>query len=157
MVYDSVYWKKYYSANRARLIAYYRRYYLRNRSNWPTKYSKPYYTLNRDQIIPQVKTWRWQVRIKAVKRLGGICVDCGETDLRVLQINHKNGGGFRELRTRQIQFYMEVAEGKRADVDLRCANCNIRYEYERGKRSVYGDERPSIIRVRPQSKFLNKT
>jgi len=61
---------------------------------------------------------------------------CGETDRRVLQVNHLNGGGAKELRSGSLraQFYRAILDGKRADVDLRCANCNIRYEYERGAR-----------------------
>ena len=55
----------------------------------------------------------WRNHKRRVLELGGKCVNCGETDIRVLQINHINGRDNPE-------------------VDVRCANCNILYEYERG-------------------------
>jgi hypothetical protein len=73
-----------------------------------------------------------------IAKLGGVCVGCGESDFRVLHINHRNGGGYREARSGYWGWKLiaAIAEGHRRidDLDLRCANCNIRYEYERGRR-----------------------
>jgi len=64
-------------------------------------------------------------------------VECGISDLRVLQVNHKNGGGTKERReTSSIPFYRSIVDGTRPrdDLDIRCANHNILYEYVSGKR-----------------------
>lgn len=73
---------------------------------------------------------------KVVELLGGKCKGCGNTDIRVLQINHLNGGGRKEVAG--PLFYARILSGERAidDLDLRCANCNIIYEYEVGRRAV---------------------
>ena len=65
--------------------------------------------------------------------LGGACVVCGNIDIRVLQINHKN-----EKDRRGYSLVMAILAGRRGkdDLDLRCANCNLIYEYEKGRRVV---------------------
>ena len=71
------------------------------------------------------------IRHYVIDLLGGHCVGCGEADWRVLQVNHINGGGRAESRSSNI--YEKIYKGKRVldDLDLRCANCNVRYEYDR--------------------------
>lgn len=78
--------------------------------------------------------WYRQNRGKAINKLGGKCVNCGETDLRVLQVNHLNGGGGKD--DKGLVFYRKIVKGERdiEDLDVRCANCNILYEYEAGRR-----------------------
>ncbi len=52
-------------------------------------------------------------------------------------MNHMNGGGRAELELKgNWAFYTDILSGKRNtnDLNLLCANCNIIYEYERGKR-----------------------
>ncbi len=90
------------------------------------------------------------LRAELIAKLGGECSQCGEIDPRVLQINHLNGGGYRDVGRKNlknmVQFYEDIVSGKRTDIDLRCANCNILYEYERGARwalaSIGESERP---------------
>lgn len=67
--------------------------------------------------------------------MGSKCNKCGNTDLRVLQINHINGDGRIELKN-NANFYRDIYTGKRKidDLELLCANCNILFEYERGRR-----------------------
>jgi hypothetical protein len=74
-------------------------------------------------------------KLAVIAMLGGKCVSCQETNPRVLQVNHKNGGGLKELRG-QLNFYTNILAGRRKidDLDLRCANCNILYEYECGRK-----------------------
>jgi 5-methylcytosine-specific restriction endonuclease McrA len=80
-------------------------------------------------------------RKKVIAILGGKCVRCGIDDWRVLQINHLNGGGTKELKSNYPEkMYIDIINGNRKtdDLDLRCANCNILYEYERGVRKDDG-------------------
>jgi exonuclease VII large subunit len=65
------------------------------------------------------------------------CIKCGERDIRILTINHLNGIGMKNRKLEiTVQFYRRIISGKRKidDLDIRCCNCNILYEYERGKR-----------------------
>jgi predicted nucleic acid-binding Zn ribbon protein len=81
-----------------------------------------------------MKSYRVQ-RTKVFNLLGGKCIRCGIDDHRVLQLNHINGGG-RKDRTRISKVFVAILNGtRRHEFDLRCANCNILYEYERGKRT----------------------
>lgn len=71
---------------------------------------------------------RRERRLAIISLLGGKCEECGETDLRVLQLDHRNGGGSKERREigdPSIVFKM-VLEGL-LDIrryNLLCANCN---------------------------------
>ncbi len=83
-------------------------------------------------------------RLQVIKLLGNKCAKCGITDWRVLQINHINGGGTAEFRKRGNYYGLitGILNGNRAttDLELRCANCNILYEFERGTRYALIDE-----------------
>lgn len=68
------------------------------------------------------RAWDRGRRLKAIAILGGICVKCGFTDWKALQIDHIYGGGTYEgthvaleevLRRRNLEKYQ-----------LLCANCN---------------------------------
>jgi hypothetical protein len=76
-----------------------------------------------------------ELRLEVIKKLGGECVVCGITDYRVLQVNHINGGGRQDfLKNGPSKIYRDILSGARAsEFDLRCANCNRRYEYEQGR------------------------
>jgi len=83
---------------------------------------------------------RWEVKRELVKLLGGKCVRCGIDDIRLLQINHKLNNG-KEDRKKYLcnSFYRAILRGDRPfnDLELRCANCNILYDYEVGRKKVY--------------------
>ncbi len=82
-----------------------------------------------------------KTKAKAIAMLGGCCVVCGESDLRLLTINHKNGDGYKERQSfgtnpDGIAMYRTINSGQRSleDLDVRCYNHNILYEYEIGRR-----------------------
>lgn len=60
------------------------------------------------------------------------CVRCGCTDKRFLEINHKNGGGTKELRKKSNQFYWDIQTGKRNvdDLEILCKVCNAWHALE---------------------------
>lgn len=76
-----------------------------------------------------------ELRMKLLAKLGGECVVCHTTDYRVLQVNHIHGGGLKDfLANGPKKIYEDILAGKRtSEFDLRCANCNRRYEYEQGR------------------------
>jgi hypothetical protein len=94
-----------------------------------------YYRAHKEEYAQRCIDRLWKLKQEVLTRLGGQCVVCGLTDMRLLQINHLNGGGQQEqLFGRDM--YQRIASGERGieDLDVRCANHNLLYEYERGKR-----------------------
>jgi len=89
----------------------------------------------RKKRVDETRRYRLRLRLKVIELLGGKCIKCGNTDDRVLQVNHKNGGGGKEKSRRPVYtLFRDIIKGVRTtdDIDLRCANCNILYQYERG-------------------------
>lgn len=104
------------------------------------EYSPTYYRANVDAYADRARTRLLQYKTQALNQLGGCCVVCGITDMRILQINHLNGGGQQESRF-GIDMYQAIIKGMRStdDLDVRCANHNIIYEYESGRRALPND------------------
>jgi|GEM_PF-1666878 len=72
-------------------------------------------------------------RIEAMTRIAGygpvVCVRCGCDDLRVLQVNHKLGGGNREAKAVKgglMRLYLDVYQKRRGvdDLEILCQPCN---------------------------------
>jgi hypothetical protein len=86
-----------------------------------------------------ISRYMGRLKMALVAYLGGKCVNCGLTDIRLLCANHLNGKGGRELKNKGYQrIYREILAGKRGgEFDLRCYNCNILYEYETGRRKRF--------------------
>ena len=63
---------------------------------------------------------------KALELLGAKCVMCGTTDLRVLTIDHINGGGNHDPLYRKGSLYRAIVLGQRSIKGLQCLcfNCN---------------------------------
>lgn len=71
--------------------------------------------------------WIIQVRRDAIKALGGKCVNCGCTDIRLLEINHIEGGGRKEYRKNSPAFIYRQIRDKEADMsryNVLCRLCN---------------------------------
>jgi hypothetical protein len=98
---------------------------------------KQIYLDNKEAMQAYARQRLFEVKTKAMNMLGGKCVDCGITDVRVLQVNHKAGGGTKE-KLFGGDMYRAIISGERKidDLDVRCANHNIIYEYERGSRRM---------------------
>jgi DNA-directed RNA polymerase subunit RPC12/RpoP len=62
------------------------------------------------------------------------CARCGCDDPRLLEINHKNGGGNKEMQHghRSHRFYIDIANGTRSvdDLELLCKPCNAIHALE---------------------------
>jgi hypothetical protein len=69
-------------------------------------------------------------RNAVIEMLGGKCVYCGISDLRVLQIDHINGGGGKEIRKYGPRRYKIYLARKCIGLQLLCANCNAIKKYE---------------------------
>jgi len=62
------------------------------------------------------------------------CIKCGVPDIRVLTLHHKNGRSVKE-RNRKFTDYIGIVTGRVSakGLEVRCFNCNILSEYERGR------------------------
>jgi len=89
-------------------------------NRWRAKNKEVVNERNRNRLI--------RLRMEAVLALGGNCANCGEDDVRVLQIDHINGGGSAERKTSKAWGTNLLARVISGDVDglqLLCANCHM--------------------------------
>lgn len=120
-------------------------YYVKNqqKKNVNTrKWVQDNYEYNRQRCKKKGRQFRFLEKIRALQKVVGSntiqCSQCTQTDIRVLTINHLNGDGGKD-RTRHgaMKTYRMILEGRRVDdLDVRCHNCNILYEYELGRRAL---------------------
>lgn len=70
----------------------------------------------------------WYARNKAlvIERLGGVCIDCGLADHRVLDLHHsdRNGNTDRASGMTTGKLIRAVRDGLRKDIILLCCNCH---------------------------------
>jgi len=72
-----------------------------------------------------------KIRFQLIEFLGGpICVHCGFSDIRAIQIDHINGDGSEQLKefgsNREIMmtYYLKHLDQAKEDLQILCANCN---------------------------------
>ena len=100
--------------------------------------SRKWYESNRDEHRLNVRRRTVRVRLEYKRRLGEHlsrhpCVDCGETDVRVLEFDHRPGA------QKHAEIAAMVAAGGRwsdieaemAKCEVRCASCHRRITCER--------------------------
>ena len=112
----------------------------RYRRDHPGYWKKAYFA-NHERSKETKRRDAWRRRIAVVNLLGGKCVNCGIADIRLLEINHINGLGDkkrRELWANQVKFFNSLLNGKtpKDGLEIRCANCNVLYEYDVGRRRL---------------------
>jgi len=92
---------------------------------------------------------RKKLRLIVLQKVSGqenpYCVGCNCDDLRLLEVNHKNGGGSKELKKGKDarRFYLDIKYGGRStdDLNVLCRVCNNRDYLER----KYGESLPYKI------------
>jgi predicted component of type VI protein secretion system len=119
--------------------AYQREWYQRNKERHRVQ-TKAYRQQNPEKIREIKRKAKVKMRLAVIAKLGGKCSRCPITDPRVLQINHINGDAILDRvkpsnhLKNEYRFYKSILDGERTDLNLLCANCNIIYEYEIGRR-----------------------
>jgi hypothetical protein len=108
-----------------------------NKTGIPTESKEEY---NRLYHVERRSEGLLRLKIKSLQAVSGQkkprCEQCGIDDVRVLHINHKNGGGRKELvETGPNQMRKAIVDGSRKidDLNVLCANCNTLFEYQRGR------------------------
>lgn len=95
---------------------------------WKGKFGKEHPAWKGGVSINQ-KDYLKNLRKAVVEALGNKCISCGFDDIRALQIDHVNGGGSKERKTRGYKgsFHSNVLKSflnKESKYQLLCANCN---------------------------------
>ena len=70
------------------------------------------------------------------------CERCGCKELKVLEINHKNGGGYKERKEKYRsprELWMAIIRGERQidDFDIKCKVCNVAEHCEKISRDKW--------------------
>ena len=86
------------------------------------------------------KEYLRKLRMEAIEALGTVCVKCGFSDIRALQIDHVNGDGSKERKARKYKgnFHAHVLKSFLAGENkyqLLCANCNWIKRVENNERN----------------------
>lgn len=89
-------------------------------------------------------------RSRTLVFLGGHCEACGNNDSRVLQVDHRDGGGRHERRLKLNRNAKAVAQKVFAESDryqLLCANCNFikAFEQERPTKAYLDKVARSVV------------
>lgn len=80
-----------------------------------------------------------ELRKKIIQKFGGVCVICGFSDWRALQVDHVNGGGTREIKLKfnknrsKYYKYLFIEANNNKNYQLLCANCNWIKKYEQNE------------------------
>lgn len=100
--------------------------------------SRRYYEANREKHVRVIVQRTAQRRIEAKAFLVGYlrehpCVDCGNTDLRVLDFDHRPDSGKRKDVMQMVKegFSLERLSEEIAKCDVRCRNCHAIVTLER--------------------------
>lgn len=109
------------------------------------------YAKNRESTLKAHKIWatrnklklrayqhQWHLdtynalKIQVFTKYGGKCMRCGIDDIRVLCVDHVNGGGYRELsKKRGSGYYRIVLADTTGKYQILCHNCNWIKRFER--------------------------
>ena len=158
------YQREYRRRNRKKLSSYFKKWRALNKDRWREVYkksaekhkdrvkeeSKRYYQKHRKKILAKTKRYRRlhpqkysgrqsktarRLRNKILEMFGGKCQRCGFSDKRALQVDHKNGGGQKDMKSfpGRYAYYKHVLEVGSKKFQLLCANCNWIKREERGE------------------------
>ncbi len=122
--------KKYYQKHKEEIDKKNKKYYREHReehNRYNEKYRQEHREFFREYNKKRTKRRRLKV-LNIVSNNNPICIRCGCNDLRLLEINHKNGGGSQEMRRGigSSKFWNNINNGKREtnDLEILCRVCN---------------------------------
>ena len=82
------------------------------------------------------ETYSRRLRREVLEGYGGKCVDCGESDWMVLQIDHIDGSTNTSRgrpSNNSTAFLDLISHGFPPGIELRCANCHMRRTFYSGR------------------------
>jgi hypothetical protein len=92
-----------------------------------------------------------KLRATVIEHLGNKCISCEESDSRVLQIDHVNGGGTKERKViGSYGIFHKALNDTIQEYQLLCANCNSvkRYEQNEFKKKLNPSGRLSKLKFK---------
>ena len=112
-----------------------------------TRYTPEYYQKNKAHMNAKAVEYNRRVRralrIAVVQKLGGACSVCGNSDMRVLDIDHIDGTGYKVNRlgsSHKIPWLRAILDGTATNAQLLCANCHRIKSYEANEQSGFKKE-----------------
>jgi len=66
----------------------------------------------------------YRLRNQLIEQLGSVCRHCGLGDIRVLVIDHKDGGGEQQRKTISMMKFYRLVRDNPKPYQLLCHNCN---------------------------------
>ncbi len=135
--------KKWRDKNPEKIRKYVKEWKEKNQEKWrkyQKQYNKKWVELNRDKVNAYNRNrnpvYRLRTRKKVFNLLGGeFCVLCGCSDIRILEINHINGGGSQQMKQKTkkgikysyIQLLYDIKMGRldKKYFNVMCRVCNV--------------------------------
>lgn len=99
-------------------------------------YDKEYHKLNSTKKCNYTREYNKHLRNELIDLLGGKCVKCGFSDRRALQVDHINGGGYKDCKSMggmKNKIILNRVKNGSKEYQLLCANCNWIKRAERGE------------------------
>ena len=107
--------------------------------------SRKSYFSTREKSLAWQKEHHKKLRIHALSVLGGVCVICGFTDWRALQIDHINGDGYLDKKKGgRFNLVKHPELINKIKHQILCANCNFIKRYENQEHRKRGKDPFSI-------------
>ena len=102
--------------------------------------SRRHYAKHRDKVIAKAKVLSKKAKDRARAYINDYlkanpCVDCGETDIIVLEFDHVGEEGTKKFNisdATRLGYGMPKSKAEMAKCEVRCANCHRKKTYERG-------------------------
>ena len=101
---------------------------------------------NKNSFRVHKKPRNWERKKELIKRLGGKCIKCGISDIRVLDVNHKNPLKKERPKDRKYNWTRRFKEWDKNfnNLELLCSNCHRILTW---KQRNFGLENPSIFKL----------
>lgn len=115
---------------------------IRNKTSKRKKWQKKYREINMERIRKNNNKYDHIKRKEIIDALGGKCKRCGFDDIRALQIDHINGGGYQEMKNihsrERLRIVVKSIKDNENKYQVLCANCNWIKRYEDKKKKELG-------------------
>lgn len=86
------------------------------------------FKLNKNDVCSTCRNWyqRYNHKLKAIKLLGGKCVECGNDDWEVLTFHHKGDKDFTFASSWGNQEW-QILEEELSKCEILCSNCHLKH------------------------------
>ncbi len=139
--YEREYGREYRQKNLEKKKSYereYQREYRKKNTEKVRRYDREYRERHKEALNARAKELLQEKKIEVLELLGGaVCVRCGFSDPRALQIDHIGGGGNKEAIARRhgTSYYRHIKKVGGVGYQVLCANCNWIKRVENGEES----------------------